>query len=62
MQEYNRSLLSENRELKEENERLKEKVSEQADVIHDITHKIRLLEEAIDEHERSLTSRDHILQ
>lgn len=49
-------------QLREENERLKQKVSEQADIISDITEKIRLLEEAIDEYEKNLTSRDHVLQ
>jgi chromosome segregation ATPase len=34
----------------------------QEEVIEDITGKIRLLEDAIEEHERSLTSRDHLME
>jgi hypothetical protein len=30
-------------------------------IIDDITNKIRLLEDAIDEHEKNLTARDHLM-
>ena len=43
------------------NKTLKEKVQSQGEIIQDITQKIRLLEEAIDEYEKTLTNRDHIV-
>jgi chromosome segregation ATPase len=48
--------------LEEENARLKKTVEVKDRVIEDITEKIQLLEEAIDEHERTLTSRDHMME
>jgi hypothetical protein len=31
-------------------------------IIDDITSKIRMLEDAIDEHEKNLTARDHLME
>ena len=47
------------REAEEENNRLRKNVEIKDKIIDDITEKIQLLQEAIEEHERNLTARDN---
>lgn len=42
--------------------KLKHTLKIKQQVIDDITLKIKILEDAIEEHERSLTSRDHLME
>ena len=46
-------------ETEEENKKLRRIVEIKENVIDDITQKIQLLEDAIEEHERTLTARDN---
>lgn len=54
-------LQSKIRDLEEENCQLRQVINIKDNVIIDITEKIKLLEEAIEEHEKSLTARDNLM-
>lgn len=55
-------LSSKIKDLLEENEKLTKIVLVKDRVIEDITTKIQLLEEAIEEHEKTLTARDSMME
>ena len=47
------------KEVEDENTKLRKVVEIKQNIIDDITQKIQLLEDAIEEHERNLTARDN---